>query len=302
MFHATFEHSTNRRDFHLGIMFFIHTAADKPIEHVHQDFYELVIVKEGSALHVWEGIPMPVGEGGIFLIAPGERHYYADPRNFGIYNLVFGADLLDYFYHDLSGLSGFQILFDGIADPCGRRRKNSGFGIAPEFLPAILRQLAELAAVFQARETGYRTAMLATFLKLLCQLARHCRPANPGEILPAARISRAVGFLKKNYSRPCALPQLAALAGMPEEAFRENFRRTTGATPQQYRTELRLQAAREQLALPQLSITEIAVKTGFSDGNYLTRLFKKRFGLTPSEYRSQSVASIHPFNPSGSRG
>ncbi len=288
MLNTTFELSTKVRDFHLCALFFRHTPQERPQEHVHLDFYELVLVKEGSALHVLEGVPLPVGTGNVFLIAPGERHYYDNPCNFGIYNLLFGEELLASCYHDLTGLSGFQMLFDGAVGARSCRHKSSALSVVPEKFPEVLREVGELSSLFLSRDPGYRTAMLAAFLKLLCLLAHHSRPAHPHDFDLVARISRSIEYMKKNFNREHSLHSLAGRAGMSVSSFRQNFKRMIGTTPGEYLLRLRLDAARELLALDHNGITEIAVKTGFNDGNYLARQFKKRFGQTPSEYRAQN--------------
>ena len=66
------------------------------------------------------------------------------------------------------------------------------------------------------------------------------------------------------------------------------FKQETGKTINQYITECRLDRARELLSKKDYMVSEIAQMVGYSDGNYFTKIFKKGFGMTPSEYRVKS--------------
>ncbi|MCR4655932.1 MAG: response regulator [Lachnospiraceae bacterium] len=63
------------------------------------------------------------------------------------------------------------------------------------------------------------------------------------------------------------------------------FKSETGITLNQYITEYRLSRARELLSDPRNRIVEIAERVGYSDSNYFSKIFRKSFGLSPSEYR-----------------
>lgn len=65
------------------------------------------------------------------------------------------------------------------------------------------------------------------------------------------------------------------------------FKKETGKTVNQYVTEYRLEKAKEFLKDKQAKLVEVASKSGYSDANYFTRIFKKSFGFTPSEYREK---------------
>ncbi|MGH8023900.1 MAG: helix-turn-helix domain-containing protein, partial [Limisphaerales bacterium] len=62
----------------------------------------------------------------------------------------------------------------------------------------------------------------------------------------------------------------------------------TGLSPHQYLLELRLVRARSLLAETDLSIKEIALKTGFEDELYFSRLFRQKLNVTPTQWRNRS--------------
>ena len=70
------------------------------------------------------------------------------------------------------------------------------------------------------------------------------------------------------------------------------YKSETGRTLNQYITEYRMQKARELLADPRNKVSEIAESVGFTDGNYFSKAFKKRFGYSPSDFRSKIEGSV----------
>ena len=73
--------------------------------------------------------------------------------------------------------------------------------------------------------------------------------------------------------------------------LRKLFKSETGSTPHQFLTDTRLQAAAERLELAakeQMSITEIAHLCGFHEPLYFSRVFRKKYGLSPLQYKDRS--------------
>ena len=68
------------------------------------------------------------------------------------------------------------------------------------------------------------------------------------------------------------------------EHARRLFARSTGKTPLQYLTAMRIDAARQMLAAGGLSVKEVAQRVGLPDAFYFSRLFRKTAGISPTEY------------------
>lgn len=77
---------------------------------------------------------------------------------------------------------------------------------------------------------------------------------------------------------------VAGRRGMSREGFTRSFSRTMGLPPHSYRTISRLNQARSQLRNNE-PIAEIAAALNFADQSHLSRLFRRTFGTTPSQYR-----------------
>lgn len=67
------------------------------------------------------------------------------------------------------------------------------------------------------------------------------------------------------------------------------FKNETGVTLNQYLTEFRMEKAKELLSDPRNKVSEISEKVGYNDGNYFSKSFRKFTGISPTEYREQTV-------------
>ncbi len=82
-----------------------------------------------------------------------------------------------------------------------------------------------------------------------------------------------------------SMEEVAATLGMGYSKFRKVFRRYTGMAPKQYQVQLRIQKAMLLLNDESRSIKEVAAETGFDSPYYFSRIFKKKTGYSPQEYR-----------------
>ncbi len=97
---------------------------------------------------------------------------------------------------------------------------------------------------------------------------------------------RIIQYLNQHFAEEISLSGLAEEFFLAPTYLAKRFKENTGKTVIQYLEELRLKNARELLQSSDLSISEIALKTGYSDSNYFARSFRKVCKVTPREYRN----------------
>lgn len=95
-----------------------------------------------------------------------------------------------------------------------------------------------------------------------------------------------LAYLFANYTQNIHIQQLAEKNHISPEHLSRQFKKEVGNTITAFIAELRTQKAGELLKSTKLSISEIAMYVGYSDSNYFVKVFKKRYGMTPSAYRS----------------
>ncbi len=92
-------------------------------------------------------------------------------------------------------------------------------------------------------------------------------------------------YINENSSLPITIKELADLVYVSESYLIRKFKQKTGQTPTQYITSLRLEAAKRLLAKKDMPIEEISRNIGFESAKYFSRLFKKRHGVSPTDFR-----------------
>ncbi|WP_134698803.1 response regulator [Ammoniphilus sp. YIM 78166] len=127
-------------------------------------------------------------------------------------------------------------------------------------------------------------ALFTSFSDTLAQLQEELnqRKANGDFNL----IHQAKRYIEDNYNKEVSLEDVARKVGLNASYFSQLFKAKAGKTFVQYRSEIRLDKAKELLGCPEKSITEIAFDVGYTDITHFIRKFKKHAGVSPSEYRA----------------
>ncbi|MEN8107018.1 MAG: helix-turn-helix domain-containing protein [Pseudomonadota bacterium] len=92
-------------------------------------------------------------------------------------------------------------------------------------------------------------------------------------------------WLGEYFQQADAIRQVVGRANMPERTLKRRFKAATGTTLIDYLQNLRVEAAKRLLESGPLPVDEISVEVGYEDASFFRRLFKRRSGLTPSQYR-----------------
>ena len=99
------------------------------------------------------------------------------------------------------------------------------------------------------------------------------------------RIKKALLFIEGNYGSSITLEEIASSASVSTSTCLRLFSTIVGTTPVNYLLDYRLQKATEELQHQgKRTISEIAYLCGFTDASYFNRCFRKKYGITPTEY------------------
>lgn len=91
-------------------------------------------------------------------------------------------------------------------------------------------------------------------------------------------------FLEQHYSEDITLEDLAEQVNISPQYFSKLIKKTTGFNFIDWLSMLRVKKAKELLTNTNLTVKEVCFMVGYKDPNYFSRIFKKRIGITPSEY------------------
>ena len=101
------------------------------------------------------------------------------------------------------------------------------------------------------------------------------------------RIQLAIRFIKRDLARELSLRQLATSVDLSPSRFRYVFKSETGLGPKAYIRALRMELAKQLLENTSLTVEQIIIQIGLTDRSHFERGFKKAFGLTPTQYRTE---------------
>ena len=104
--------------------------------------------------------------------------------------------------------------------------------------------------------------------------------------LPGRRLNAVLEYIDCCLAQRIALRQLVTLAGVSARHFERAFREAVGVPPHAYVLGKRLAAARELLVnQPELSISDVASRVGFSSSSHLASAFRRQTGCSPTTFR-----------------
>lgn len=117
---------------------------------------------------------------------------------------------------------------------------------------------------------------------------RDIREIRENEVVGDPIIAETIQYFQKNFTDPIMISQLAVMFGISHVTLTNRFVRVTGITPMEYLNRIRMHNACELLSATDLPISVISDQCGYENQFYFSRVFHRRMGISPTEYRKQS--------------
>lgn len=265
----------------------IHNGRISP--HYH-DFCEIVYVADGFTLHSVRGLVNILMTGDVFFIRPGEEHSYINAYQTKIYNIIFQTSELAAVEEDLKILPGLGELFmnDTANESISKRILH---------VPIQEQRAMELACEKMTQEcanklSGWKCSLRARLTTFLVQYSRMYKKQWDNHVLSSCDyygyIYKILQYVEDNYASPISMNNLSEVTGLSVDYMTRKFKGALHMTPSEYVRKFRIARAMELLCTTNLSISEIASKTGFSDVSLFSRVFKQSVGLPPALYRKHT--------------
>lgn len=157
-------------------------------------------------------------------------------------------------------------------------------------LKAIMRVYGLLDTLSSVKDGFYAVQQFLTILYELSRIegARTLASSSYAKVAvedDSRRILKVKNYISENYMDDLRLPVLADLVGMSSCAFSRFFKFQTGRNISEYIIDLRLGFAARMLVDTAKSVSEISIECGFNNLSNFNRIFKKKKGCSPSEFR-----------------
>jgi len=139
----------------------------------------------------------------------------------------------------------------------------------------------------QKRDTKLWDAEISSAaLRLLILLSRHAKDSER----QFRGIHRAIEYINENISTELTVDNIANSAHFSKYHFCREFKRNTGMTVMEYITKTRIIMAMAMLREERISVTEVALASGFGSGSHFSKVFKETVGITPLDYRKEKTS------------
>jgi AraC family transcriptional regulator len=189
-------------------------------------------------------------------------------------------------------------------------------GLDPEFVEGVSEELASNPVAQLRLQIDIRDESLGHIMRLLENAAKSGQPSNnlyvdhliyaftlrlfsleqdrqytnfPQGALPAHKLRRVIERMNADLDIDLDLKTLAAESGYSRNHFLSMFRAATERTPHQYLLRLRIEKAQSLMKDRSLRIIDIAESCGFTSQSQFSRVFRRVIGVTPRQYRRDTL-------------
>ncbi|MBQ4137755.1 MAG: helix-turn-helix transcriptional regulator [Clostridia bacterium] len=168
------------------------------------------------------------------------------------------------------------------------------YTIPRQVLGEIDKEFSKLINELKYKRNLFEEACAAMTSSVLIMLARAIKyySSNYESDSKANELDISIAIIHQHFAGNLRVGELAALEHMSESRYRKIFGETYGFSPGEYITRLRISRACEFLSMTDVAISEVARICGYPDALYFSRIFSKKMGCSPREYRKANRKSI----------
>lgn len=212
------------------------------------------------------------------IVIEYEKYGEEDSNHILDYMMFF---LKDELLHEFMKISSFPSSVQVSPDPTAVHKVNE----------RLLSYIASLKPYFEEPEGIQDELIKLKMLELLFDIMDADRGLlNQMLQLRQQRPTSIVEVMEKNLLNPVSLQDLAYLSGRSLSTFKREFRKIYNEPAFQWIRNRRLEKAKELLTHSGISITEVSLATGFENVSHFSKVWKQKYGVSPSAMRNRSAA------------
>ena len=270
---------TNDQYMNLSSSFRIFKDHIRQVVDVHcHEFYELAFVTSGSGVQKINGVELPLVKGSIFLLTPADFHEIIPDEHSEIqlYNLIFTSELIQQQLMEL--LFSVKHLYTHCFEEQDYER--------------MLGEWERIWEEAQSARIGSQWIVRGAIERVLIDLYRQfnilpsdMEKGNASHTIDAVIRSSTI-LIQHRFRESITLQQVAKHYNLSPNYFSGCFKQVLGMSFQTYVVNTRLEFAKSLIRVSNLSVTEVCLSSGFNTLTHFERMFKKKFGVTPSGYRA----------------
>lgn len=276
-------HSDSLFPFNIYICSIPYDFREVPL-HWHNEM-EIIYVKKGKGNISLDFETYYVESGDIIIALPGQIHGIFRLEGFSMEyeNIIFSADMLFSKIADSVSEEFFAPLFSG--------KLNFNHVItADDYCYADFARCLDRADAIHIPPfpKGYKLALkgcLFNFMYAIAGIAEDKESDKDSKNLD--RIKDVIKYIEKNYAQPISIDEISSVCGFSPSHFMKFFKNIMGCSFVDYLNEYRLSMASRILVSTEDTVLSVAADCGYYNLSYFNRLFKRKYKVTPSEFRKR---------------
>ncbi len=264
-------------DMRTGISYrYVHSDTEYFRPHFH-DYYEMFLLLEGEVTHFVNGEYFSLRKGSLVFIRPRDTHDYIlrAGKSFSMLNITFTED---------TAMSLFEYLGGGF---------NTEHLISSKLPPEVYLSdvdceyiLSHMATVSTIDEKEYMSVQTALRILLFRIFTRFFADFSDEISLDIPMwLSRLCAIMQKNGNFTYGIPRMVELSGKSREHLARSVKKHFGVTLSEFINDLRLRFVANMLKNSNHNIADIIFESGFGNISWAYAEFKKKYGMTMSQYR-----------------
>ena len=253
--------------------------------HWHNEM-EIVYVEEGEFEECIDFEHYHVRKGDIVLINPYVLHSFRQYENERsvFKTIMFDFSMLTGNTADASSIKYFNPFLEGnYLSPKIISPDNSHYY---ELKECVL----EIISTYSKHENFFELKIKSELYRLFFVLFKHFFECRSGDTVIKDSTTRNIkiilDYISENYAKPITIDELAEKVDLSKHYFMRFFKKYMGTTCIEYINDYRLNIAANLLVTTRMQITEVAVSIGITNLSYFNRILRKKYNMTPKEYRS----------------
>ncbi|HKL79423.1 MAG TPA: AraC family transcriptional regulator [Mobilitalea sp.] len=223
-----------------------------------------------------------LNEGDVLIIPPGELHELVAPQEGVRRILLFDFSLI-------SNLKGFSNIVSILNQPILMNKHT-----ASDILTQFQNLFDEITSEYISNNNLREASIYALIIQMFVLMGR--KYMNTESLFPDVKVNKQKEYIDKfnlifeyinnNYMDEISLETIAGIAGFSKFHFSRLFKQFTNMSYYDYLNQRRVKEAEKYLLNPSLSITDIALRSGFSSISTFNRVFKGFKECTPTEFKN----------------
>ncbi|MDH6313019.1 AraC-like DNA-binding protein [Parabacteroides sp. PFB2-10] len=249
-----------------------------------QDHFEVIYIHYGSGVHFFNEITVPYEKGDLFLLAPGDRHYFTVHITT---RFTYIKSTPGYFeFHSPSARNTSHVITPtaimqiqwlkqdkiSVKEPC----------------QTILKNTFENIILYNSTIDVARSSIIHYQILSIFGMIKEYLEARSIEVKKQTPTNAHIAaYIQENvYNRELiGIKSIAEHFNISPAYFSTYFKRNFGTTYREYLEKLLLQLIKQRLRTKEIKLKQIADEFGFTDVSHLSKFFKKHEGINPSEFK-----------------